>query len=693
MGGSSPEAVLNVAKATRLTGEGIPGDESAGFFQPAQSESLDPARRREAYSWGGLTSRSAARALWLVLAPFAMANLAGWMIEHDGEPTEPTRILTRSDVLKRGLARLIALSLTIEAFFLATRVALDQFALQCGGRGAWCGRWWLQPLAFTEGKVGRNLVVGMMFPIGLVGLVGLLTRRSQAFLHRGWLPARGGAMFDPAFAHNLTHPEFWAEPDVGHRLGIAHVGAGFATIGLTLTEVLTTRTSLDLRVHQALLLFALVVSAFLVVRLRSTVAAGWTLLAGTMVVVLIVLVLAWSSRDAGSTFMGMTSPTAALDQWLFSLQVGLIALFLITTVMGAAGKIERRLLPTSLMIAAAGLILAFGNGFTIAVAALLGEPVPRGGTGASRQNIEAIYYGQSAGLVASVFVLALLAMSLAGLFAYVMGRRSVAPSDVIAGEYAPPLQVRLAGRIRRARALARLSDQAPAILGAGVLTLVGFLTVLLVSSGGRLESRVFADTLRFMHGFSSGVLIMLPVVGAVLVFQAYRAAGWRRVVGVVWDVTTFWPRWFHPFAPPSYGERAIPDLERRLGQMVRAGEAVVVSAHSQGSLLAVAALAIAPGHRVGLVTHGSPIHRLYARFFPEYLGGAFIRHLRDRLDGRWVNLYRLTDYIGGTIPDCGDDRLLPDPLSPDEDESLGTHLGYDRLPPHTEAIRLLAGRL
>src|SRR5690606_18389328 len=74
VGGTPPEEILDVP-ATRL----VAGDESAGFFRPYGTE--DGAEvRREAYSWGGLTSASRLRALWVLLFPFAIANLAGWML-------------------------------------------------------------------------------------------------------------------------------------------------------------------------------------------------------------------------------------------------------------------------------------------------------------------------------------------------------------------------------------------------------------------------------------------------------------------------------------------------------------------------------------------------------------------------------------------------------------------------------------
>ncbi len=50
---------------------------------------------------------------------------------------------------------------------------------------------------------------------------------------------------------------------------------------------------------------------------------------------------------------------------------------------------------------------------------------------------------------------------------------------------------------------------------------------------------------------------------------------------------------------------------------------MILSGHSHGSVLAAAALLQLPAEvlpRVALLTHGSPLHRLYAQLFPAYFG-------------------------------------------------------------------------
>jgi hypothetical protein len=139
----------------------------------------------------------------------------------------------------------------------------------------------------------------------------------------------------------------------------------------------------------------------------------------------------------------------------------------------------------------------------------------------------------------------------------------------------------------------------------------------------------------------------------------------------VWDLATFWPRAAHPFAPPCYCERTVPELRRRVSRLRAAGGTVVLSAHSQGSVIAAATvLQIAPEDRphVGLVTYGCPLDRLYARAFPHYFGADSLADVDRVLDGRWRSLYRRTDPIGGPVFHAdapvlvpGQDRRLVDP--------------------------------
>jgi hypothetical protein len=67
--------------------------------------------------------------------------------------------------------------------------------------------------------------------------------------------------------------------------------------------------------------------------------------------------------------------------------------------------------------------------------------------------------------------------------------------------------------------------------------------------------------------------------------------------------------------------------------------------------------------QIGLLTYGSPLARLYGRWFPHYFGPAELTGLHGELD-RWRNLWRRTDPIGGPAGPLGVDRgPLRDPLA------------------------------
>ena len=128
----------------------------------------------------------------------------------------------------------------------------------------------------------------------------------------------------------------------------------------------------------------------------------------------------------------------------------------------------------------------------------------------------------------------------------------------------------------------------------------------------------------------------------------------RRTVGILWDVGTFWPRAAHPFAPALLrgARRAGPDLADRAPGPSATGGRLVLSGHSQGTVLAAAAvwqLARPTRGRVALLTYGSPLERLYGRWFPGVLraAGAW-RRCTASVHG-WRNLWRRTDPIGGPV--------------------------------------------
>lgn len=233
-----------------------------------------------------------------------------------------------------------------------------------------------------------------------------------------------------------------------------------------------------------------------------------------------------------------------------------------------------------------------------------------------------------------------------------------------------------------------------------------------------------------------GLYLLGALVAAVLatiVRGVFASADRRRQVGVLWDITTFWPRIAHPFAPPCYAERVVPEVRDRVSTLLAdPTRLVVLSGHSQGSVIVAAVasrLSDVELARVRIVTYGSQLRAWYGRIVPSVLGGQALGNepldqawgfdsagpdapspgtmptpvpdpepgsLRDRLgprsgphaSPRWVNLFRRTDPIGFRVFDDHDSTL--DVPVPDRDaaDRLHTHSRYPFTPTYE---RLLTG--
>ncbi|HET7734677.1 MAG TPA: hypothetical protein VFK52_01775 [Nocardioidaceae bacterium] len=221
----------------------------------------------------------------------------------------------------------------------------------------------------------------------------------------------------------------------------------------------------------------------------------------------------------------------------------------------------------------------------------------------------------------------------------------------------------------------------------------------------------------------------------------------RRGVGVLWDLSTFWPRAAHPLAPPCYAERVVPELKTRTGWVLgdQAGEnRVILSGHSQGSAILVALLCRLRREdlrRVRVITYGSQIRALYGRVFPRVFGAAAVgyaattgpmtlddawpdaptpghgtpstytppaedpnldqqawrgRPLFDRLHlagGAWVSLFRRTDPLGFRVfsdTDTAPDHPVPEvpPVTTgDPGPTVQGHSGYQHSPQYRAIVR------
>jgi hypothetical protein len=239
--------------------------------------------------------------------------------------------------------------------------------------------------------------------------------------------------------------------------------------------------------------------------------------------------------------------------------------------------------------------------------------------------------------------------------------------------------------IWRAMYTGRLVDLAPFVIGP--LALAGFVIACLWGGrvlqhhpsaelqSGRGRPGLFSLDSLTAAGAGAYVAVLTILALVSLGVVAFKTPTLRRSVGILWDVASFWPRSSHPLAAPCYAERTVPDIVTYLSN--ERNGAIVLAAHSQGTVISTAVIAQLdtydeqvrerePGRavlpRLGFLSFGCVLRRLYGRYFPVYFGPSELNKLQSRLGGaspRWRNLWRYTDYLGGQVT-AGPPPVVPD---------------------------------
>ena len=172
-------------------------------------------------------------------------------------------------------------------------------------------------------------------------------------------------------------------------------------------------------------------------------------------------------------------------------------------------------------------------------------------------------------------------------------------------------------------------------------------------------------------GYRVGAIVMTALPAALFrtVRQTAKPSERARTIAITWDILTYWPRRFHPLGVPAYAEVAVPRLAEEIRAQLNGDASLLVSAHSQGTVLATAAISrlradLHLTKRIHLCTYGSPISVLYERAFPGHFPSAAYTLASSQALGSWRNFWRVTDPIGGPIGGPVHDVELSDPPGP-----------------------------
>jgi hypothetical protein len=741
VGGAPPEDNLEAPATIQVSGDG-----TAGFFRPwfPGGRAAPSDIRREAYSWGKLNYRSATRALWLLLVAFMIVNVAHWALP--AESAGPRR-----SAFSRGLVRVLGLALT--AAFVGTAIVIlaDMIAYQAPRRDALPT--WLR--YFASLGVGPRLAIALLAVLGIVALLfrlSLTTARS----YEQW---DAGDSADRKSSWALSERAFWRGERTVVRQRYCHVIVACAAV--MYVAVVPNSSHEAVRTAGVTVSVALTLLAVILCLSRWTdrgYTAGQTERGSDVACRVVTLAAAvgavgvsvarfwWQPVRTNRVLAGSHS---LVDHVVFAQFAVIIILAVVLMSLRPWRQVDvmgKGMAAVLLGLLASLISTIFSGALTLTIANLLGSPQSSVCTRTNPCAHDVLYlpstvYAGGIGMLIAI-AFALLFALFAAWWVARRRKRYVATGSVVDlyGEDG-------AGR-RSIHAVAGVwASSALTDLSAGFLTWLTVPTAIGLAAEELYLVTVQHPVPSWLQSLASfGGTLGVLATGYLLVQlrSAILNASSRKRYSLLWDVGTFWPRACHPFAPPCYAERSVPELVTRIRRVVgdrvrgtgdparaqqRADEIgaqpddpheahspVLLSGYSQGSPIAVAVVAQLPEAvlpDVALLTLAAPVRRLYGRSFPAYFGPPAFAELSARLTAaatpgavRWRNLVRRSDYIGGwavapprtpSEPDAVDGEILDPPaLWPDDNPTPPPiHRHSDLFPdPQTRPYaRTLAGLL
>lgn len=592
------------------------------------------------FHWGSLTAGSSITAFWILLAPFAMANASGWMTD-------------RANTWTRAFGRVAGLGLTGILFAQFSGMALDT-----------------PFIAKHETWTNPNTWMLVLFVGTIVALVlGLAYLSTQSTFRRISILQRTLLVFSPLPKH-MTPTRYWDSPIPSEQWDDPAAGAQLTGDSMWERQAVLHRIR---RIHLS--------GGLLVICLASSMGIGHDALTVTGVVfigliVFLILLTTWIPSNPGIKWATALLPIASVG-------LAIATALNITSATLTSGDFDssaKVVFGSALLFGAGAALALFGEWVKafatrrwtfyragwislgiLAVAALIGASLGLTGTllleDLLAPDANSVVIQQGGGWTAVAMLGLVVVMAATSL---VLAMRPLRGTRTYPGQDPPPAkEAALRRLVLRGRVLLGIAGLYG--IGAGIVAVLRACPGLSNCDPRNLASVPQEPTalLIELFGFSFDLgtpvgiaKLLVVVVPAVLIIRSVLGGllsgeESRRKVGILWDLGSFWPRWFHPLGPPAYSPYAVKRLEEEL----LASRPEVLGAHSQGSLISAVALQrVSPsGLPTAFLTYGSQLGILYRDLFPSVGFDQLADQVKTRLDGRWINLWRRSDPIGGQL--------------------------------------------